>query len=197
MNLEVREPLMAYGKKLLTEQEYLQFEKESEQKHEFFRGEIFALAGAGNRHNIIFKNVYLELGTALKGKPCQPYGSDLRIKIPENTLYTYPDISVICQELSTSSDESDSVIEPSIIIEILSESTQNYDRGAKFKLYRDIPTLQEYIMIDSESIAVECFRINQSNHWELEEYKDIEQVLAIPSLAISIPISQIYEGTKL
>jgi Uma2 family endonuclease len=196
MIFEVREPLVAYGKTLLTADEYLQFEKEAKEKHEFFRGEIFAMAGAGLRHNQIFKNLYVELGSVLKGKPCQPYGSDLRIHIPQNTLYTYPDISIICKDIVSSSDETESVIEPVIIIEILSESTQNYDRGAKFKLYRDIPTLKEYIMVDSESITVECFRLNHNNHWELEEYKSPDQTLAIPTLAINISLSQIYEGTK-
>ena len=197
MIFEVREPLVAYGKTHLTADEYLQFEKEAHENHEFFKGEILAMAGASPRHNQIFKNLYLQLGFALKGKPCQPYGSDLRIHIPQNTLYTYPDISIICKDLMPSSDESDSIIEPVIIIEILSEGTQNYDRGAKFKLYRDIPTLKEYIMVDSESITVECFRLNQNNHWELEEYKSPDQTLAIPTLAININLSQIYEGTKL
>ena len=197
MYFEVREPLKAYGKTLLTEQEYLQFEKESQQKHEFFRGEIFAMAGAGNNHNEIFSNLFIELGIQLKGKPCKPYGSDLRIHIPQNTLYTYPDISIICKELSASNDETDSTIEPTVLIEILSPSTSNYDRGAKFKLYRDIPTLKEYILIDSESISIESFRVNKTNHWELEEYKTREHTLAIPTLAINLTLSQIYEGTKL
>jgi Uma2 family endonuclease len=197
MDFEVREPLTAYGKNLLTEEEYLQFEKESQHKHEFFKGEIFAMAGASENHNEIFSNLFVELGTQLKGKPCKPYGSDLRIYIPQNTLYTYPDISVICKDTASSSNETESIIEPVIIIEILSESTHNYDRGAKFKLYRDIPTLKEYIMVDSESISVECFRINKTGHWELEEYRTLDQTLAIPALAINLSLSQVYEGTKL
>jgi Uma2 family endonuclease len=200
MIFEVREPLSAYEKMLLSEQEYLQFEKESQQKHEFFRGEIFAVAGAGRNHNEIFSNLFIELGTQLRGKPCKPYGSDLRIHIPQNTLYTYPDISIICKDFDFSNERNDetfSAKEPVILIEILSESTQNYDRGTKFRLYRDIPTLQEYIMVDSESISIECFRLNKTNHWELEEYKTTDQILSIPTLNISLSLSQIYEGTKL
>ncbi len=200
MDFEVREPLIAYGKNLLTEEEYLQFEKESRQKHEFFKGEIFAMAGASDNHNEIFSNFFTELGIQLKGKPCKPYGSDLRIHIPQNTLYTYPDISILCKNfdfLNKRNDETFSAKEPVVLIEILSPSTSNYDRGAKFKLYRDIPTLKEYIMVDSESITVECFRINKSNHWELEEYKTSDQILAIPTLAVNLSLSQIYEGTKL
>ena len=197
MNFEVREPAVAYGKTILTEQEYLQFEKESQQKHEYFEGEIFAMAGASDNHNEIFSNLFVELGLKLKGKSCKPYGSDLRIHIPENTLYTYPDISIICGGLSSTDDETANATKPTILIEILSESTQNYDRGAKFKLYRDIPTLKEYIMVDSESIAIECFRLNENNHWELEEYKTLDDTLNIPTLALQIPLKDIYEGTKL
>jgi Uma2 family endonuclease len=92
----------------------------------------------------------------LKGKPCKPFGSDLRIHIPENTLFTYPDISIICNEIKTSPVDLDTAILPTVIIEILSSSTRNYDHGGKFKLYRDIPSLKEFILIDSESIGVEA-----------------------------------------
>jgi Uma2 family endonuclease len=198
MDSEVREPAIAYGKKILTVEEYLRFEKESQQKHEFFEGEIFAMAGASQNRNEIFSNLFCELGIQLKGKSCKPYGSDLRIHIPQNTLYTYPDLSIICKEFTSSTqDETFTAIEPTILIEILSESTQNYDRGAKFKLYRDIPSLKEYILVDSESINIETFRLNQSHHWELEEYKAENEVLSIPTLEMSIPLKNIYEGTKL
>ena len=196
MDFKFREPALAYGKKRLTAEEYLQFEKESTQKHEFFKGEIFAMAGAGRNHNEIFSNLFGDLAYKLKGKSCKPYGSDLRIHIPENTLYTYPDISVLCKNLESPDGDEISVTEPTILIEILSESTQNYDRGAKFKLYRDIPTLKEYVLVDSESINIESFRLNESLHWELEEYKTDSEILRIPALAINIPLKDIYQGTK-
>ncbi|MGV3508232.1 MAG: Uma2 family endonuclease [Sphingobacteriaceae bacterium] len=110
---------------LLTERRFLpnknisSFEKESQQRHEYFEGELFAMAGASDNHNEIFSNLFVELGTKLKGKACKPYGSDLRIRIPENTLYTYPDISIICGGLSSYNDETDSAIEPTLLIEIL------------------------------------------------------------------------------
>ncbi|MCW3119099.1 MAG: hypothetical protein JWM28_3181, partial [Chitinophagaceae bacterium] len=132
----------------------------------------------------------------LKGKTGRPYGSDMRIHIPENTLYTYPDISIICGDILEKDAASDT-LQPSVIIEILSPSTKSYDRGDKFKLYRDIPVLKEYILIDSESIGVEVFRLNKENHWELEEYKHMNKVLSIQTMGISIPIMEIYEGTRL
>jgi Uma2 family endonuclease len=137
------------------------------------------------------------LTTQLKGKPCRPYGSDKRIKIPENALYTYPAISVYCNE-NNSFDKSPALSnEPTGLIEILSESTKDYDRGGKFKLYRDIPTLKEYILVDSESISAENFKLNSLNHWELEEFKLMEDSLTIYSLGVIIPLREIYEHTHL
>ena len=195
MTSEVREPLVAYGKKILTAEEYLEWEKQQEGKHEFFKGEIFAMAGASARHNVIFKNLFVELAVALKGKPCQPYGSDMRVHIPQNTLYTYPDISIFCRDILDESE--DGIVEPTVLIEILSTSTRNYDRGGKFKLYRDIPTLKEFVVVDSEQVSVESFRLNERGHWELEEYKQASDNLNFPSLAVSVPLSEIYAGTKL
>ena len=195
--MELREPTVAYGKNKLTPEEYLEWESTALQKHEYYRGELFAMAGASVRHNVIAKNLMIGIGMRLQGKQCQPYGSDLRIHIPENTLFTYPDISIICRDVIEEETSDDYTIEPTVIIEILSPSTKGYDRGEKFRLYRDIPTLEAYILIDSESIAIEAFRINASCHWELEDYKSLNEVLAIPVVDLAIPLHDIYEGTKL
>ena len=106
--MEVREPEVIYNKSKFTAEEYLQIEKDSPTKNEYFKGEIFAMAGAGPRHNVIFSNLFVGIGIQLKGKPCRPYGSDLRIHIPENTLYTYPDISIICGEIVPSKTDGES-----------------------------------------------------------------------------------------
>lgn len=195
--MEVHEPVPAYKRQFISAKEYLEQEKISLEKHEYYKGEIFAMAGAGNRHNVIFKNVYLAVGIALKGKKCQPYGSDLRIHIPENTLYTYPDISIICGEIIPSPEDEDTAIKPTVLIEILSPATKNYDRGEKFMLYRDIKTLKNYVLIDSQSIHAEVFSINQNNLWELKEYKLQSDILAINSIQFTITLYDIYEGTKL
>ncbi|MFN7261915.1 MAG: Uma2 family endonuclease [Cyclobacteriaceae bacterium] len=195
--MEVREPIVAYNKKHLTIEEYLDFEESSEEKHEYFQGEVFAMAGAGDPHNEIFSNLFLELGNQLKGKGCRPYGSDKRLHIPENTLFTYPDISIYCGEKKKFEKNENTSLMPTVLIEILSPSTKNYDRGGKFKLYRDIPSLKEYVLVDSESISVEIFRLNSVNHWELEEYKSIEQSLLIEALNVALPLRDIYEHTEL
>jgi Uma2 family endonuclease len=203
--MEVKEPIVAYGKSKFTEEEYLQMERAATERHEYYKGEIFrmhghgellAMSGAGERHNIIFSNLFGELCIRLKGKKCQPFGPDMRLNIPENTLYTYPDISVYCREINDSNEE-DNIINPTVLIEILSPSTRIYDRGEKFILYRDIPTLKEYILVDTARLRIEAFRINNTGHWELEEYKDLKNDLSFPALRIAVPVAEVYAGTKL
>jgi Uma2 family endonuclease len=204
--MEIHEPIVAYGKKNFTVQEYLEFERTSTEKHEFYKGEIFrmhghgdllAMSGAGINHNIIFSNLFTGLGFRLKGKSCQPYGPDLRVNIPENTLYTYPDISVVCGDLQLSPEDEDSFVKPTILIEILSPSTRSYDQGEKFRLYRDIQALKEYVIVDTEIIRIAVCRINEKGHWELEEYKLLTDQLVLASVDVVIPVSEIYERTKI
>jgi Uma2 family endonuclease len=142
--MEVREPDPPYQKKFYSVQEYLKLEKPSQVKHEYYKGEIFAMSGASARHNLIASNTLIAFGIALKGSGCRPYGSNMRIHIPENTLFTYPDISVICGDVIPSEDDEDTATSPTVIVEILSPSTKNYDRGEKFMLYRAIPTLKDF-----------------------------------------------------
>jgi Uma2 family endonuclease len=195
--MEVKEPAVAYGKQKYTIEEYLQMERLSDVKHEYYKGEIFAMAGASDPHNIIAVNLTGELYIKLKGSGCRPYGSDMRMHIPENTLFTYPDISIFCGELITFDKENDTAKLPVVIIEILSKNTRNYDRGDKFKLYRDIPTLKEYILVDSENIGVEIYRINEHNHWELEEYKNLSEVVSLNAINVSLKMEDIYAETML
>ena len=191
--MEINEPAVAYGKKTFTIEEYLQYENSASEKHEYYQGEIFAMSGALVPHNMIASNVLIALGQKLKGKSCRPFNSDQRIHIEKNTLFTYPDVSVICGDIQTLNNDEYNVLNPSVIIEVLSKSTKNYDRGEKFKLYRDIPTLKEYILIDSESPGIECFRINQQGLWELKEYKSIDKLLEIPTLQLALSLEEIYE----
>jgi len=195
--MEVKEPAVAYGKQKVSIEEYLEMEQSSIEKHEYYKGEIFAMSGAKMPHNTISKNLLGTLFTKLKGKKCQPYGSDVRIHIESNTLFAYPDISIICDEVITRNNDDFNVLNPVAIIEILSQSTKNYDRGEKFKLYRDIPTLKEYILIDSESIHIETFRLNEKNHWELEEYNFVTEELYVKAINEKILIADIYEGVKI
>ena len=195
--MEVKESEHFSQKKFYSIPEYLEMEKDSVEKHGYYKGEIFAMAGAGNRHNIIFSNIFGNLFIALKGKNCRPYGSDMRIHIPENSLFTYPDISIICGEIKTSKEDEDTATQPTAIIEILSPSTKNYDRGVKFMLYRAIPTLKEYFLIDAESIHVEHFAINKEGLWQLKEYSKPEENIFAESASVQLAVEDIYDGCKL
>lgn len=192
MDLDVREPALAYGKKKFTIEEYLEMEHAAVVKSEFYRGEIFAMSGAKMQHNTIVSNLLIALGTKLKGSGCKPFGSDLRVHIESNTLFTYPDISVVCGKPQTLNNDQFNLLNPTVIIEVLSPSTKGYDRGEKFALYRDIPTLAEYILVDSETVNVEAFFKNE-NAWELSQYSDFEESLYFRSLQCDIPLADIYE----
>lgn len=189
----VNEPVVSYQKKHFSVAEYLEMEKASHEKHEYFQGEIFSMSGSSTNHNLIFSSLFIFLSVKLAGSKCIPFGSDMRMNIPENTLFTYPDISVYCNGIKHSTDDKDSILEPTIIIEILSPSTKNYDRGGKFKLYRDIRTLKEFILIDSESVSVEAFYLNGKQHWELIEYKEIGGTLKFVSMGFEISLADIYK----
>jgi len=195
--MEVKEAAIDYGKQKISIEDYLEMENASSEKHEYYQGEVFAMAGAKVPHNKICTNLLIALGQRLKGKKCEPYGSDQRIHIPANTLFTYPDISIICGEIITLNDDEYNAVNPSVIIEVLSKSTKNYDRGEKFKLYRDITTLKEYILVDSESIHIEIFRLNANNHWELEEYKNLNGNILIRTIDESLLAAEIYDNVKI
>ena len=195
--MEVNEAAVSYGKQKISIEEYLAMENASLEKHEYYKGEVFAMSGAKVPHVRITDNFLFQLKLKLKGKKCQPYGSDLRIHIPSNTLFTYPDISIFCGEIITLNNDEFNALNPTVLIEVLSPKTKNYDRGEKFKLYRDINTLKEYILIDSQSLHVEVFRLNENNHWELEEYNGANNYLEIKAINESILIAEIYEDVKI
>jgi len=127
----------------LSEEEYLEFERNSEIKHEYFDGEIFAMSGASEAHNLIVANVIGELGSQLKKKPCRVYPSHMRVKIESTKFYTYPDVMIVCEKENFADDKEDMQLNPDVIIEVLSDSTESYDRGKKFSHYRQIASLKE------------------------------------------------------
>ena len=195
--MNLHEPAIAYSKQKMSIEEYLAFENGASEKHEYYQGEVFAMSGAKVTHNEIVMNTATTINQFLKGKPCKPYNSDQRIYIEKNTLFTYPDISIFCNGIITLNNDEWNAVNPSVIIEVLSPGTKDYNRGMKFKLYRDIDSLTEYILIDSESINVEAFAINQKGLWELREYKNISETLLIQTIQMEISLLALYEGTKL
>ena len=178
----------------ITQNDNLEDERQVFEKYELYKGEIFAISGALLPHNKIFSNLFDELSFELKGKNFKPSGSDLRIHIPSNTLYSYPDISIICGKVEITGDQFDTATNPSVIIEILSKSTMDYDRGSKFTLYRNIQTLKEYILVDSTGILVENFLHHADNSWQLTEYKLFTDTFLISTLDINLTLANIYDG---
>lgn len=172
-------------------------EEASEERHEYYQGEIFLMSGSKVPHGIISGNTFGILFNKLKGKSCRPFNGEQRIHIGRNTLFTYPDLFVVCGEIETRNNDDWNILNPTVILEILSPSTRDYDRGQKFKLYRDIPSLKEYVLIDSESINVEVFFLNEKSNWELKEYKSIDETFLLNSVQVELNLKEIYEGTKL
>ena len=194
MDNELKEPLPQFN--WISAQEYLDAERDAFEKHEYYKGEIFAMSGTLIKHNIIFSNVFGELATKLKGKNCRPFGSDLRIHITKNTLYTYPDISIFCEEPDLTDDHFDTATNPAVIIELLSKTTRNYDKGNKFTLYRDIESLQEYILIDTEEVYVEKHIRLSDSSWPLTDFRNIDAIVSIDTVQLSLLLKDIYNGVS-
>jgi len=192
----VREPVLAYGRKKLTIAEYLEWEADQEEKHEYYQGEIFTMSGPKVPHAKITINLTIELGTRLKGKGCDIFATDLRLHIPGNTLFTYPDISVVCGGVETLNNDDWNLLNPCVIFEVLSPSTRSYDRGMKFGLYRDISSLKEYILVDSEKIKIEAWFLDEDGQWKLQVLEDLEGSLYLRSLSLSVPLREIYVREK-
>jgi len=182
--------------KYLTPEEYLALEEAAEFKSEYYQGEIFNMAGASFNHNQIILNVSSHLHQKQKNHKCRVAMNDLRLWVEANDLFTYPDILVICDKPQFYTDRNDTITNPKIIIEVLSESTKNYDRGEKFVFYRSIPTFREYILIDQYSVHIEQFCIGVDGNWVLKEYDDLNAVLKFSQIDFQIPFTDIYSQVK-
>ena len=181
------EPILKY-----TAEEYLELEETSLEKNEFYKGEIFAMAGASIPHNQIVANSLIEIGAYLKDKKCRIFPSDLKIHAFTNSLFTYPDLSIVCGKIETLLNKKDIVTNPTVLIEVLSETTQDYDRGAKFKLYRDIESLKEYILISSLETLVEKYDKQTDGSWVLHEYKSETDAFKITSIDLLVTVKDLY-----
>ena len=179
-----------------TLQEYLEQENRTGVKHEYYRGETFAMVGGTPRHALIATNVLRESSEALKGRPCVAYNGDLRIKVGPSGLYTYPDASIICGELELDGDLSDTVLNPTVVVEVLSESTEKYDRGQKSAHYRRIPSLQALVLISQARPLVECFTRHESGGWLLTEASEPGETLVLDPVGIAIPLAEIYRDVS-
>ncbi|MEZ4670567.1 MAG: Uma2 family endonuclease [Anaerolineae bacterium] len=176
----------------ISREEYLRMERQSDIKHEYFHGEIFAMSGASEEHNLITSSTHAALYPLALKRGCKIYPSDLRVRIPATGLYTYPDISIVCGTPQFEDDEVDTLLNPTIIIEVLSPSTEKYDRGKKFQHYRTLESLQEYILISQDSVRVEHF-VKQESQWLLLDANGLDSALTLPSIDGTVMLRNIYE----
>ena len=160
-----------------TARKYLAFERESAEKHEFLDGDIYLMTGASANHNLIVGNIYASLHTQLRQRPCVAYPSDMRLKVSESGLYTYPDISVVCEPPRFEDDRSDTLLNPTVIVEVLSPSTENYDRGKKFQHYRTLDSLQEYVLAAQDSPRLERYLRQSNDQWLFADVTELDAQL--------------------
>lgn len=185
--------MSAIPKTKLTPQEYLEFERKSEIKHEYFNGEIFAMSGAKRRHNVIAWNIGGELRQKLKGNNCEAYPSDMRVFIPETGLYTYPDLVVVCDDPVFQDNVFDTLLNPVLLIEVLSETTESYDRGKKFQHYRSIESLQEYVLVSQDEARIEKYVKQGDGFWILSEAVGLDSEIKFDSIDCVIALSEVYD----
>lgn len=181
----------------MTIAEYLQRERKAEIKSEFYDGEIFAMAGGSPTHSLIAANIAGEARQLLKDGSCQVFNSDLRIKVDPTGLYTYPDATIVCGDLQFDDDQRDTLLNPTVLVEVLSESTERYDRGRKSQHYRQIPSLKILVLISQEAFHVEWYTRRDDSNWLLQERIGWDESLNLEPLGIQIPLSEIYRGVDL
>jgi len=177
----------------LSIQEYLALERQSEGRHEYLDGEMFATSGASRRHNRIVLNVGKRLDSALEERGCDVFVSDMRVLTPDNKFFTYPDVVAVCGEPKFADAEVDTLLNPEVIVEVLSPSTEDYDRGTKFDHYRSIPNLKEYVLVAQDRVHVKHYQKQTNDGWPLLELDDLGLTLELQSVGCRLLLAAIYK----
>lgn len=183
----------ASARRSLSVAEYLAIEDASPTKHEYYQGEMFAMAGATIRHNDISGNIYHALRNQLKGTPCRPYASDQRISIRKAGLYTYSDTVVICGTIQRDPEDKQAATNPRVIFEVLSKSTESYDRGKKWEFYQQLDSLREYLLVSQEDAIIAQFYRQDSGTWQYRLINGLDRTLQLESLGCQLPLTEIYD----
>jgi Uma2 family endonuclease len=186
--------MSAVPRTTLTVEQYLAIEQKAEFKSEFFQGEMFAMAGAAPLHNFILENLSVEIGSRLRKGPCRTVSSDQRVSVEATGLYTYPDLLIVCGEPQFDSVDRNSITNPVAIIEVLSPSTEKYDRGPKFRNYQQIPSLKDYVLVSQEEPNIERFFRLADGGWGYVAFAGLEAILTLTSVPVQIPLADIYAG---
>lgn len=176
----------------MTAEEYLALERTLPKRHAFYRGEMFAMSGASRKHNLIAWNVGALLHGQLKGTNCEAYLSDMRVHVPSTGLYTYPDVVVTCEEPKFQDQEFDTLLNPQAIIEVVSESTEAYDRGRKFDQYRELESLKHYLLVAQKYASIHHYWCNDQGNWTLRIHIGQDDAVEIPTLGCRFPLADVY-----
>ena len=174
-------------------QEYLALERQAEDKSEYVNGEIFAMSGASEEHNLIVINVAAALHTQFRGRPCKVYSSDMRVKVSPTGLYTYPDVVAVCEEAQFEDNQLDTLLNPTLLIEVLSSSAEAYDRGEKAEHYRQLPSLAEYLLISQDKPHLEHYRRQADGRWLLSEASRLYAGISLPAIDCTLRLAAVYD----
>ena len=176
----------------MTKAEYLEFERNSDTKHEYINGEVFAMAGAKPNHNRLTMKLSRLIDTHLDGKDCEAFNGDQRLEIEPLDSYVYPDITVTCGESKFTEDPLPALLNPLLIVEVLSPSTERFDRDEKFILYRQIETFREYVLVFQDSARIVCYYLNANNIWEFRDALGLESTITLKSIDSTLSLADIY-----
>jgi len=188
--------LSSQPKTYLTPEQYLEIERAAEYKSEYYDGEMFAMAGAREAHNLIAMNLGASLHQQLRARPCRTYSNDMRVQVGSDRRYTYPDLIVVCDQPRFLDDRRDTLLNPTLIVEVLSPSTESFDRGRKFAYYRSIPSLSDYLLVASEQTSAELFTRQPDGRWILTAADNPGDTLDIPSVGCRISLADLYEKVE-
>lgn len=182
--------------RLITPEEYLAFERASEIKHEYDNGRVFALAGASERHNLIVANLIATIHPQLRGGPCRVYPSDMRLHVVASGLYAYPDVTVVCGRSELEDEHLDTLLNPMVLIEVLSPSTERYDRGRKAAFYRTLDSLREYLFVSQDQPRIERYTRTAERQWTLAEAVGREDEIALESISCTLSLAEVFAGVE-
>jgi Uma2 family endonuclease len=180
----------------LSEEEYLEIERKAEYKSEYFGGEMFAMAGAKEAHNLLVGNLFADIHRQLRSRSCRVYSNDMRVRVAASGLYTYPDLVSVCGDPQFLDEQRDTLLNPNLLAEVLSPSTEAYDRGRKFEHHRPIGSLSEYLLVSSDRVQVDLYSRQPDGRWLLTSASDLHDTLELQSIGCRVALSDLYEKVE-
>jgi Uma2 family endonuclease len=188
--------MVTVAKKLYTVQEYFELEAKAAYKNEYINGEIIPMAGASTNHQRITKDTLIYLENVLAGSNCEAFITDMKVQLKEGADYSYPDVLVVCGELNYLPNRDDTITNPCLILEVLSKSTQSYDKSGKFERYKQLETVQEYLLVSQKRVEVSYLHKQADGTWQEAQYNDLNASIPLKSIKLNLPLAEIYRRVK-